>query len=160
MCVHACSHPSVSARVRGGKKKKKLCVVCHRRAGSLMCSPAYQLYVKPLHCSTASGISAGTALFFSLTLHPHNREIKFGPHPSCVKSSSLKHAHLPVFIRYAPESAGQLRARPPPKRTPVGSLFAPHESPLPTSELWQQSWRATCLGDRQEETERGRENMS
>lgn len=105
--VHACIRPSVCSCVC-----VRMCVLCVIRGpvSSLMCSPAFRLYVKPLHCSTASGISAGTALFFSLTLHPHNREIKFGLDPSCVESSSLTHAHLPVFIRHAPESAGQLRA--------------------------------------------------
>lgn len=80
--VHARIHPSVHARG------------CRERAGYLMRSPAYPLYVKPLHCSTASGISAGTALF-SLR-HPHNRQIKFGPDPSCAKSLSLTHAQSQV----------------------------------------------------------------
>ncbi len=83
-------------------------ILCHQRASSLIPSSAFRLHVKTLHCSTASGISAGTAPFFSNP--PHNREIKFGPDPSCVESSLLTHAHLPVFIRYAPESTGQLRA--------------------------------------------------
>lgn len=92
---------------------KFVCLVCHAKANSLMCLPAFWLTVKPLHCSTASGISAGTALlslFLALSLlltrHPHNREIKFGPDPSCVESSLLTHAHLPVFICYASETQG------------------------------------------------------
>lgn len=80
--VHARIHPSVHAHG------------CCLRAGYLMRSPAYPLYVKPLHCSTASGISAGTALFFFH--HRHNRQIKFGPDPSCAESLSLTHAHSQV----------------------------------------------------------------
>lgn len=84
------------------------------KASYLMCLPTFWLSVKPLHCSTASGISAGTPLppsfpspfLPSLTLHPHNRAIKFGADPSCVESSLLTHAHLPVFICHAPETLG------------------------------------------------------
>lgn len=134
--VHARIHPSVHPRGR-----------CER-ASYLMRSPAYPLYVKPLHCSTASGISAGTALFFSLH-HPHNRQIKFGPDPSC--GEPLTHTcTLPGVACYALENQGQLR---PPPQHPASfqilmePLFAPHEYPPPLHE-WDSCW-STCLGNRQ-----------
>lgn len=78
--VHARIHPSVHARG------------CCERAGYLIRSPAYPLYVKPLHCSTASGISAGTALFFSATLTIDR--LNLGQIP-LVRVASHSHMHSP-----------------------------------------------------------------
>lgn len=78
--VHARIHPSVHAHG------------CRLRAGYLMRSPAYPLYVKPLHCSTASGISAGTALFFSTTVTIDR--LNLGQIPP-VRRASHSHMHTP-----------------------------------------------------------------
>ena len=94
-----------------------------------MRSPASRLYVKPLHCSTASGISAGTALFFlPPTLHLHNREIKFGPDPSCLESLR-SHMHISQ-CSYATLQRAQGSWE-----TPKVScrLPLPHMNPLPTT---------------------------
>ena len=160
--MHACIRPSVCTCVC----VKNMHIVCHQRGSSLMRSPASQLYVKPLHCSTASGISAGTALFF-FSLQPSIftiERLNLGQIPPAWKAC----AHTCTSPSVHTLRSGELRAAERPPKSPVGSLcptWIPSPPPPPASpptppplfEWEQQSWRATCLGDRHRQNERLRE---
>ena len=107
-----------------------LCSACEL---CVVSSSAFWLHVKPLHCSTATGISAGTALFFlllpPLTLRPHNRGIKFGPDSSCVEKKLLLAHTCTSSSVHTPRSRGR-RAAESSHKSPVGSP-PPHTSPPP-----------------------------
>lgn len=117
LCGRACGiHPSVHARG------------CRERAGYLIRSPAYPLYVKPLHCSTASGISAGTALFLSATLTIDR--LNLGQIPP-VRRASHSHMHSPRcrMLRSRERRAADTPHNPTPFQILMAPLFAPHEYP-------------------------------
>lgn len=129
--VHARVHPSV--RARG----------CRQRAGYSTPSPAYPLHVKPLHCSTASGISAGTALFFFSTTLTIDR-LNLGQIPP-VQRASHSRVHTPRCRML--RSRERRAAESPHPQILMEPLSAPHEYPPPFLE-WDSCW-STCLGNRQ-----------
>lgn len=129
--MHARIHPSVHAHG------------CRLRAGYLMRSPAYPLYVKPLHCSTASGISAGTALFFFSTTVTIDR-LNLGQIPP-VRRASHSHMHTPKCRMLRSRERRASESSPP--QILMEPVFAPHEYPPPLHE-WDSCW-STCLGNRQ-----------
>lgn len=109
-------------------------IACHQGGSSLMRSPASQLYVKPLHCSTASGISAGTALFFS-SLQPSIftiERLNLGQIPPAWKAR----AHTCTSPSVHTLRSRDLRAAERPPKSPVGSLcptWIPSLPPPPTT---------------------------
>lgn len=139
--VHARIHPSVHPRGR-----------CER-ASYLMRSPAYPLYVKPLHCSTASGISAGTALFFSPSTTLTIDRLNLGQIPPA-KSLSLTHAHSQVSHVTLWRTKGSWD---PPPNTPPPSKFSWSLS-LPHMNIPLPFMSATHVEARVLETDRGKWN--
>lgn len=124
LCGRACGiHPSVHARG------------CRERAGYLIRSPAYPLYVKPLHCSTASGISAGTALFLSATLTIDR--LNLGQIPP-VRRASHSHMHSPRcrMLRSRERRAADTPPPPPPPSKFSWRLSLPHMNIPPPLHEW------------------------
>lgn len=108
--------------------------VCSPMASSLMCVPTFWLSVKPLHCSTASGISVGI-LFPSpfLPLSPAVLTIErlnLGQIPPARKALR---SHMHIFqCSYA--TLQRPGAAESPQKYPVATVVESHVS-------WRQTWR-------------------